>query len=336
MESGWDVVSDLLSGLSLSSGLTVSFSSETSTTEAARQCENRIKQLPMSQLPRQLPDSTMYVRINENSVYANQTVPNQAPTAVPNSLQSVSIPLLSYNASPSGQASTVPNAAPQWSVAIVPANSERSSPFYQIFLKSKPKALGIVLIVSGVLEIIFGIVQSITTFSVAAVSGIFFWGPIFYIVAGSLTIAAHSKPNLCLVKGSLSLNIISSIFSFVAVILNIITLVIVSNFYQYDYRSDYRSYRVYDGAIAVPSFLLIINLFIFCVSLSLSIFGCRSISKEYPNNPQVFLIQNDAMVSMNCSTAPATFSGNNQPYPTASAPPPPPYTVQQVKAKHMP
>ncbi|XP_069837181.1 membrane-spanning 4-domains subfamily A member 8-like [Dendropsophus ebraccatus] len=303
----------------------------------------------MSQLPGPLPSSTMSETNNENSAHTYESIQNQAPTAVPSwntqvpiILQNVPLPP-AYSASHSPQVWPMPTAAPQWSVAnVVPPNTDPSSPFYQTFLKGKPKALGILLIVLAILEIALGIALGFTLSSITLPSGNPFWGSIFYIIAGSLTIAAHSKPNLCLVKGSLSLNIISSIFSSIALILNIVDIVIAGCYYYTDYYGNYygdnyrRCRQKLVSEYAVISLLLIVNLLLFCVSFSLSIFGCRSLSNVSSNSPQVFLIQNDVVVSMNPSTVPATFSGFAQPFSVANTSPPPPYVLQQVKATPMP
>ncbi|XP_073540693.1 membrane-spanning 4-domains subfamily A member 8-like isoform X2 [Phyllobates terribilis] len=284
---------------------------------------------------------------NENIPHTYETIQNQAPSAVPNwntsvptYQQNVSPPLPAYSASPSTQMWAIPTVTPQWSVASVMApNTHPSSPFYQTFLKSKPKALGIVLIISAILEIGLGIALGFTSFSITLPSGIPFWGPIFYIIAGVLTICAHPKPNVCLIRGSLSLNIITSVFSTIALIINIVDLAVMESFRNCYYYTDYynndyeRCKNQLNGGYAVLSFLLIINLLLFCVSLSLSIFGCRSLSQVSSNSPQVFLIQNDVVVSTNLSTVPATFAGYAQSFSPENAPPP--YVFQDVKARPM-
>ncbi|XP_075034477.1 membrane-spanning 4-domains subfamily A member 8-like [Mixophyes fleayi] len=151
-----------------------------------------------------------------------------------------------------------------------------------------------------------------------------------YIIAGGLTIGAQCKPNICLVKGSLSLNIISSIFSFIAAILNCVDLATNRcHYYSYYYNSNYYNMcqQQLNSGYALSSLLLVINLLIFCVSLSVSIFGCRSLSRVTPNVPQVFVIQNDAVVSMNPSTVPTMMS------PQFAQPAPALNIVQQVTAK---
>ncbi|XP_069608935.1 uncharacterized protein [Ranitomeya imitator] len=247
---------------------------------------------------------------NENVPHTYETIQNQASSAVPNWITSVPTyqqhvcpPLPAYTASPSTQMWNAPTVTPQWSVANVMApNTHPSSPFYQTFLKSRPKALG-------------------------------------YIIAGALTISAHRKPNVCLIRGSLSLNIITSIFSTIALILNIIDLAVMQSYCYYGSGNYYNEVYYQEcknqfyGGYAVLSILLIINVLLFCVSLSISVFGCRSLSQVSSNSPQVFLIQNDVVVSTNLSTVPATFVGYAQSLAPENAPPP--YVFQEVKARPM-
>ncbi|XP_063819448.1 membrane-spanning 4-domains subfamily A member 4A-like [Pseudophryne corroboree] len=240
------------------------------------------------------------------------------------------LPPHAYTVSPATQVWNGPQGIP---VTVVPQNS--SPAFHRTFLKAKPRALGIVLIVAAVLQIALGIGQICTFFAVSTVSGIVFWGSVFYIIAGALTVAAYCKPNICLVKGSLSLNIISSVFSFIAFILNCVDLALApffdysyyynNNSYEESYDTGYYRERHYRG-YAILSILLLTNLLLFCVSLSVSIFGCRSLAQETPNVPQVFIIQNDVVLSMSPSTAPGTFPA------FAQSGSPPQYTAQQDKA----
>ncbi|XP_040294313.1 membrane-spanning 4-domains subfamily A member 4A-like [Bufo bufo] len=278
---------------------------------------------------------------------AGQAVP-YSNTPVPTYLQNAPQQPPPFNGLPSTQVWNASTVVPQWRVAnVVTPNTDPSSSFYRTFLKSKPRALGIVLIVSSILEIGLGIGLAFTNFTITLPSGIPFWGTIFYIIAGALTIAAQSKPNICLVRGSLSLNIISSIFSGIAIILNSVDLATLQcylyyygNYGYYGYYNDYlnkyrRCLQLLPATYALQSILLVINLLIFCISFSVSIFGCRSLCKISSNSPQVYLIQNDLVVSMNPSTVPAT--GFSQPFAPAFAPPQPPaqYVFQGVKAVPM-
>ncbi|XP_071986824.1 membrane-spanning 4-domains subfamily A member 4A-like [Engystomops pustulosus] len=272
---------------------------------------------------------------NENSP-PGYTPQSPAPTSVPTYIQNVPSPYPGYNASSPAQAWNVATGPPQWNVAaIVAPNTDPSSPFFTTFLRGKPKALGIVMIVAAILEIALGIGLIYTTFTITRISGIPFWGSVCYIIAGILSIAAQAKPNSCLVRGSLAMHILSCIFLVPALIIGSLDLVLIPLFAYCDYSSDEngdgyrRCMSRQDAAYGVGAVLLIINLLLFCVSLSLSIFGCRSLSYVYSYAPQVFLIQNGHVPSMNPSTV--TSSGFTPPYAPAAAPPPP-YVTQGVKA----
>ncbi|XP_063819446.1 membrane-spanning 4-domains subfamily A member 4A-like [Pseudophryne corroboree] len=252
---------------------------------------------------------------SEAKTYAYNTLLQDAPSSIPTmnasvttSYQYVSPQPQDYNVSLATQACNVPPEVPQWSVAaVVPQNIDVLTAYIRTFLKGKPKILGIVLIVAGILQLILGIAMAATMPWITAESGIPFWGSVFYIIAGSLSIAAQNKPNICLVKGAFSLNIISIPASLIAVILNSFDL--AQNAYCYNYKRDAYgsdwSARSCSGRIVVTVLLILINLLVFSVSLSISIFGCRSLSRVPINVTQVFVLQKDGVTAMNPSTHPA-------------------------------
>ncbi|XP_068114449.1 membrane-spanning 4-domains subfamily A member 4A-like isoform X4 [Hyperolius riggenbachi] len=225
--------------------------------------------------------------------------------------------------------------------ATVSPNVDSSAPFFQEFLKGKPKASGILVIVAAIIEIPLGIAVGFTTISSSVPSGIPFWGPIFYIIAGSVTIEAQKRPNIRLVKASLYLNIFSTFLATVALILNVLDFVVMITDDSYNYPNDYYSnhndfntvyeapnnhqshhngeawegHYPFNGALTLLSLLLMTNVLLFSVTLSTSIFGCRSLYKAQAQAHQVILIQHHAVFPVNPGAAPGSF---------VQRPPPPP------------
>ncbi|KAG8543853.1 hypothetical protein GDO81_023555 [Engystomops pustulosus] len=90
------------------------------------------------------------------------------------------------------------------------------------------------------------------------------------------------------------------------------------------------------GGYLIDSILLVTNLLLFCLSISLSVFGCRSLSHASSIVPQVFVIQNDVVISM----PPSVFMATAPAFPQIQPPPPlssaPPYTEEsQEQTKHI-
>ncbi|XP_040176969.1 membrane-spanning 4-domains subfamily A member 12-like isoform X2 [Rana temporaria] len=140
---------------------------------------------------------------NINSAQLNPAAPPPVQWNVPPGVPG-------YNLSPNPQMWNAPTAqqwnpqAPQqWNNPIITVTPQmtQSTMFHQEFLKGKPKALGITLIIVGIIHIGMGFGQIFTSSLTAIYSGIPFWGAIFNIIAGSLSVAAVSKPSMCLVGG---------------------------------------------------------------------------------------------------------------------------------------
>ncbi|KYO41698.1 membrane-spanning 4-domains subfamily A member 12-like [Alligator mississippiensis] len=98
------------------------------------------------------------------------------------------------------------------------------------FLKAEIKTLAVIQILIGVIHIGFGGVLAVFIHSnpfspsPAVLSGYPFWGGITFIVSGSLSIEAEKNRHLQLVNSSLEMNIISSIFSLIGIILFLVEL----------------------------------------------------------------------------------------------------------------
>ncbi|XP_063072474.1 uncharacterized protein LOC134463172 isoform X2 [Engraulis encrasicolus] len=170
-----------------------------------------------------------------------------------------------------------------------PANSVTSR--LGMFFQRNPSALGTVEIMIGIVIFLFGIVNVIYPGGIVTFSGITFWGAIIYITAGSLTVKANEDLNLCLVKASLGMNIISTIAAGAAIILH--SLSITDDYDIYDYNDDYDSWCQENNACSghpfiqrynkllsmlygIDGVMMVLLLLEFIVSICVSAFACQT------------------------------------------------------------
>ncbi|XP_073453241.1 membrane-spanning 4-domains subfamily A member 4D-like isoform X4 [Aquarana catesbeiana] len=193
-------------------------------------------------------------------------------------------------------------ATPQWNVNVPLPQVPLSTTFHQTFLKGKPFALGVVLICAGTFNVIMGIGMIFSVYGLSLISGNPFWAAVAYIITGIMTLSAYSKISICRVRGSLAMNVVSALMSGVGIVLACLDLVPMSFPRCRQYSSYYCSENV---SIVVHSLTLVNNLLIFCVSISLGVYGCLSLD-DVPSIQQVFLLHNGAMVpvSVAATTSP--------------------------------
>ncbi|XP_076871964.1 membrane-spanning 4-domains subfamily A member 4A-like [Brachyhypopomus gauderio] len=139
----------------------------------------------------------------------------------------------------------------------------------QKFLKAEPKALGTVQIMIGIMTMLFGIVLLVQAETITCFSGVTFWGSVFYIIAGSLTVAASNKLHRCVVNGSLVLNVFSTICAGIGII--IFSLDLAFNFLYHHHPYYYQN--VTKGICGV---LLVFHVLQFIISISISAFACKA------------------------------------------------------------
>ncbi|KAI4875859.1 hypothetical protein NFI96_034112 [Prochilodus magdalenae] len=150
----------------------------------------------------------------------------------------------------------------------------------QKFLKGEPKALGTVQIMIGLLTFMFGIVISIHSDPIITTySGIAFWGSLMYIVTGSLAVGASNNLHHCVVKGTLVMNVLSTITAATAIILLSIDCVIRPCNYYYD--GMVRCER--PQSIGIIAVLLVFSILQFVVSISVSAFACKATCRPEPS-----------------------------------------------------
>uniref|UniRef100_A0A8C7C1R4 Membrane spanning 4-domains A8 n=1 Tax=Neovison vison TaxID=452646 RepID=A0A8C7C1R4_NEOVI len=154
-------------------------------------------------------------------------------------------------------------------------------PVQRVFKEAK--TLGAAQILIGLIHIGLGSVMvTVVSGGYTAVSlfgGFPFWGGIWFIVSGSLSVSAENQPqSSCLLNGSLGLNIISAICSVVGIILCITDLSLIPS-YSVSYP-PYYNWGVSPG-VAISSVLLIFCLLEFCITCVSSHFGCQLVCSQH-------------------------------------------------------
>ncbi|XP_038671084.1 membrane-spanning 4-domains subfamily A member 8-like [Scyliorhinus canicula] len=148
----------------------------------------------------------------------------------------------------------------------------------QEMLKGNLKSLGISQIVTGIISIIIGIVQicilhrRIGIESISVIIGTPWWTGVLFVAAGALAVAAEKERTQCMIKGCLSMNIISAIICFPAIIIYSINLSIQPSCYSWAHC--YRS----GGSTACMAILLLLTLLNAAISIAVSSFNCKAIN----------------------------------------------------------
>ncbi|XP_062974458.1 uncharacterized protein LOC134393360 [Elgaria multicarinata webbii] len=160
-----------------------------------------------------------------------------------------------------------------------PQQNRQAGPLEKL-LKVETKTLGAVQIIIGLIHIGFGavsiaIIGPYYFIPVAAYGGYPFWGGIFFIASGSLSVSAEKHLTSALVKCSVGMNITSAAMASVGIILYIAELALNRHSYRY-YGNEYS----YDGLKSVGTglsvLLLLFTLLEFCITVSAAHFGCQA------------------------------------------------------------
>ncbi|XP_051002123.1 membrane-spanning 4-domains subfamily A member 4D-like [Acomys russatus] len=137
------------------------------------------------------------------------------------------------------------------------------------FLKGEPKVLGVVQVMIALINLSLGIIMiSIPLVHQPAISlvlGVPAWGPLMFILSGSLSIAAGVRTTKKLVTSSLVLNTISSVLAATASIIGVISVML-------GLRGPFRRNEIEQG---MDYLMLFLNMLEFCIAVSVSAFGCK-------------------------------------------------------------
>ncbi|XP_018518790.1 membrane-spanning 4-domains subfamily A member 4D [Lates calcarifer] len=170
----------------------------------------------------------------------------------------------------------------------------------QKFTKGRPMALGSVQIMVGLMTLLFGIVMAIDANTLGVYSGFFVWGALFYIIAGSLTVAAGKSLNRCQVNGALGVNVVAAVAACTAVILYIMDAagVLWIPCYDYDHGSwvygcnEFQTRtRGFSGVLAVFHLLELI------ISITVAAYGCSATCNCSEQPPSFVVVPGDAAVA---------------------------------------
>uniref|UniRef100_A0A4X2JY82 Uncharacterized protein n=2 Tax=Vombatus ursinus TaxID=29139 RepID=A0A4X2JY82_VOMUR len=148
------------------------------------------------------------------------------------------------------------------------------------FLIGEPKALGVVQIMIGLINFSLGILLDLIFHKQLGLhflfySGYTFWGPAFFILSGSLSIAAENRTTKGMVESSLGLNIVSAIVSGIGFYLLLGSLgTTLTFFHLYATESDVYP-MTFSILLGINILLLVFTFLEFTIAIALSGFGCH-------------------------------------------------------------
>ncbi|XP_062320888.1 membrane-spanning 4-domains subfamily A member 4A-like isoform X2 [Osmerus eperlanus] len=171
------------------------------------------------------------------------------------------------------------------------------------FREGHPKALGTVQIMVGAITFLFGIVMAVGELSLGVLSGIFVWGSIIYIIAGSLTIAAEKSLNKCLVKASLGMNVVATVTAGIGTVLYSVDAAGVFYYCYNYYEICYQYWAKHQG---ISGIMLLFSLLEMMVTISVSAFACKAVCHSPPE--QMFIVGNH--LPQGYSRLPCAFTDN--------------------------
>ncbi|XP_036427242.1 membrane-spanning 4-domains subfamily A member 12-like [Colossoma macropomum] len=100
----------------------------------------------------------------------------------------------------------------------------------QKFLKGKPKLLGSIQIMIGLLKLLLGFVMFFNSLAFTVSNGIPFWCALMYVMSGSLAVSASKNLHRCVVTSALVMNVISTITAAITITLFSLVLVLAGGF----------------------------------------------------------------------------------------------------------
>ncbi|XP_028917272.1 membrane-spanning 4-domains subfamily A member 8-like [Ornithorhynchus anatinus] len=140
-------------------------------------------------------------------------------------------------------------------------------------LKEYGQVFGAIQIMIGLIHIIFGVALgtevTVRYLSLAFYGAYPFWGGLSFIISGTLSVSSQRNPTICLVNGSVGMNILSAIFSVTGILLLIAELCL--NHPRYFTEQGHLNHR--SGAV-LSTGLMLFSLLEFSIACVASHYGC--------------------------------------------------------------
>ncbi|KAG9466643.1 hypothetical protein GDO78_016324, partial [Eleutherodactylus coqui] len=163
------------------------------------------------------------------------------------------------------------------------------------FYSGEPEVLGTTQIFVGIILLSIGIVFVILEHRsdeprIVTLSGVPIWSGILFIISGSLSVSASRKPTAGKITASLVINIFSSLFASSGVIMSAHDVGTEHSYRIQYWTLTYCAYYSNDplciGAFTpwpvgggLLSYVLLLFLLMLCISLSTSVFACRTVCR---------------------------------------------------------
>ncbi|XP_043825701.1 membrane-spanning 4-domains subfamily A member 4A-like [Dromiciops gliroides] len=193
---------------------------------------------------------------------------------------------------------------PQGSMVI---QSYQSKASLQKFLRGEPKALGTVQIMIALMNLILGAMIVFISQNPYGqrlflwYTGYVFWGSAFFIISGSLSIAAENRITNTLVQSSLAMNAVSSVVAGLGIIFFAVTLISFNITNYFCSRADFFDTCFFGDSLLLGCniFLLILTVLELAISLTISSIGCRAVccvqrGVTFFMPPPIYVPQNSA------------------------------------------
>lgn len=181
----------------------------------------------------------------------------------------------------------------------------------QKFYQGEPLALGITQILTGLFQISFGIIlqevgHRVSFGSPALAMNLPVWSGALYTISGILSVVTACCPKKSLVKGGLVLNIICAFAAGVAGVIYLVTIVfhalalLLVRCTPQRPKCDTSKHHVYAFSLGVFLLFLFFSMLQFCVSISTSAFGCKTL-RQKDLDPEPVVVYQPVPVRENAS-----------------------------------